>query len=148
MAVFQLWFIQGIRPVVGLLGHTVVLFLVFQGISILFSIVAVSVYNTGRSTQCSVTTQRGEMGREMGGGPRREGTYVYLWLIHLDVWQKPTQCCKTTIIKSYGNKVGVCQFFFIISIKHLNNQCTTLRSLKGKQKYYFEINEDTICQVL
>ena len=21
----------------------------------------------------------------------REGTYVYLWLIHVDVWQKPTQ---------------------------------------------------------
>ena len=20
-----------------------------------------------------------------------EGTYVYLWLIHVDVWQKPTQ---------------------------------------------------------
>ena len=26
----------------------------------------------------------------MGGTFRREGTYVYLWLIHVDVWQKPT----------------------------------------------------------
>ena len=26
-----------------------------------------------------------------GRGFRREGTYVYLWLIHVDVWQKPTQ---------------------------------------------------------
>ena len=40
----QLWFSQGICPVVGLLGHMVVLFLVFKRISILFSIVAVSIY--------------------------------------------------------------------------------------------------------
>ena len=26
-----------------------------------------------------------------GEGDGREGTYVYLWLIHVDVWQKPTQ---------------------------------------------------------
>jgi len=24
-------------------------------------------------------------GRQMGGGFRREGTYVYLWLIHVEV---------------------------------------------------------------
>ena len=35
---------QGIRSVVGLLGHRVVLVLVFQEISILFSIVAVSFF--------------------------------------------------------------------------------------------------------
>ena len=35
----------------------------------------------------------------MGGGFRREGTYVYLWLIHVDVWQKPTQYYKTTILQ-------------------------------------------------
>ena len=26
-----------------------------------------------------------------------EGTYVYLWPIHVDAWQKPTQYCKATI---------------------------------------------------
>ena len=31
------------------------------------------------------------MGRERE--TQREGTYVYLWLIHVDVWQKPTQYC-------------------------------------------------------
>ena len=31
----------------------------------------------------------------MEGG--REGTYVYLWLIHVDVWQKSTQCYKSKI---------------------------------------------------
>ena len=29
---------------------------------------------------------------------RREGTYVYLWLMHVDVWQKPTQYCKVIIL--------------------------------------------------
>jgi len=32
--------------------------------------------------------------REMGRRFRRERTYVYLWLIHVDVWQKPTQYWK------------------------------------------------------
>ena len=41
---FQLWFPQGICPVGQLLGRFVVLFLVFKGISMLFSIVAGSVY--------------------------------------------------------------------------------------------------------
>ena len=40
---FQFWFPQGICLGVGLLGHMAVLFLVFQGISILSSIVAVSI---------------------------------------------------------------------------------------------------------
>ena len=43
MCLFQLWFPQDICPVVGLLGHMVVLFLVFQRISVLFSIVVESV---------------------------------------------------------------------------------------------------------
>ena len=41
---FQVWFPQGICLGVGLLGHMVVLFLVFKVISILFSIVAVWIY--------------------------------------------------------------------------------------------------------
>ena len=41
---FKLWLSQGIHPVVGLRGHMVVLFLVFKGVSMLFSIVAVSIY--------------------------------------------------------------------------------------------------------
>ena len=35
---------------------------------------------------------------ELGGRFKREGTYVYLWLIHDDVWQKPTQYCKAIIL--------------------------------------------------
>ena len=26
-------------------------------------------------------------------------SYVYLWLIHVDVWQKPIQCCKAIILQ-------------------------------------------------
>ena len=44
MCLFQSWFPQGICLGVGLLGHTVVLFLVFKGISELSSIVSVSIY--------------------------------------------------------------------------------------------------------
>ena len=44
MCLFKFWFPRGIRLGVSLLGHVVVLFLVFKGISIPSSIVAVSVY--------------------------------------------------------------------------------------------------------
>ena len=32
----------------------------------------------------------------VGGRLKREGTYVYLWLIHVVLRQKPTQYCKAT----------------------------------------------------
>ena len=44
VCLFQLSFSQGICLAVGLLGHMVVLFLVFKVFSILSSIVAVSIY--------------------------------------------------------------------------------------------------------
>ena len=43
MCLFELRLSQDICPIVGFLGPTVVLFLVFKGASILFSIVVVSV---------------------------------------------------------------------------------------------------------
>ena len=44
MCLFQFWFPQGICLGVGLLGHVVILFLVFKGIFIPSLIVAISVY--------------------------------------------------------------------------------------------------------
>ena len=41
----------------------------------------------------------GGMGREEGGRFKREGVYVYPCLIHVDVWQKPTQFCKAFIFQ-------------------------------------------------
>ena len=40
-----------------------------------------SVVRLRNSNRDSVSTWRGGMGREMGGSFKREGTYVYLWLI-------------------------------------------------------------------
>ena len=34
-------------------------------------------------------------GREV----QKEGTYVYLWLIHVEVWQKTTKFCKAIILQ-------------------------------------------------
>ena len=44
MGLFQLWFPQGICLGVGLLGHMVVLYLVFKKISMSSSVVAVLIY--------------------------------------------------------------------------------------------------------
>ena len=41
---------------------------------------------------------------EAGGNFKREGIYVYLWLIHVDIWQKPTQYCKAIILQLKINK--------------------------------------------
>ena len=47
------------------------------------------------------------MGWEVRGRFKREGPYVYLWLIHIDVRQKPTQYCKAIILQLKINN-----FFF------------------------------------
>jgi len=45
----------------------------------------------------------------MEGGARRQvqerGTYIYLWLIHVDIWQKPTQYCKAILLQLKRNKL-------------------------------------------
>ena len=53
----------------------------------------------GPQSRCSVTAWRGGMEREVGGRFMREGTYVYLRLVHVDVWQKPTQYYKVIILQ-------------------------------------------------
>ena len=42
-------------------------------------------YGSGNSNRGSVSIYRDGMGREMGGRFKREGIYVYLWLIHAEV---------------------------------------------------------------
>ena len=62
MYLLELWFSLDVCPGVGLLSHMVVLFLVFQGLALLFSIVVVPVYIPANSvgrfpflhTLCSV----------------------------------------------------------------------------------------------
>ena len=49
LCLFQLWFSHSTCSVVGLLGHTVVLFLVFLGISILALSICIPTNNTSQS---------------------------------------------------------------------------------------------------
>ena len=46
---------------------------------------------------CDNTEGGGAAG--VGGRLGREGTHVYLWLIHVDVWQKPAQHCKAVVLQ-------------------------------------------------
>ena len=39
------------------------------------------------------------MGREVGARSNREGTYAYLWLIHVDIWQKTIKFCKAITLQ-------------------------------------------------
>ena len=59
---------------------------------------------------CTGTTQRDEVGREVGGGSGW-GTHANPWLIHVNVWQKPLQYCKVIslqLIKINGDKIKKC----------------------------------------
>jgi len=37
--------------------------------------------------------------RRVGRGFRREVACVCIWLIHVDVWQKPSQCHEVTVVQ-------------------------------------------------
>ena len=41
----------------------------------------------------------------MGESLKRDGTYVYQWLVHVDIWQKPTQDRKAIILELKINKL-------------------------------------------
>ena len=59
-------------------------------------------YDSGKPNRGSVIKRGGRgwgKGWEMGGRFRRRGTYVNLWLTHLDVWQRPTQYCEAVILQ-------------------------------------------------
>ena len=47
------------------------------------------------------------MWRNMGWKFKREGTHVYLWLIDVDIWQKPTKFCKAIILQLKINKYNL-----------------------------------------
>ena len=52
---------------------------------------------------------------EMGERFKRKRTYIYLWLIHVNVWHKPTRYCKAIILQSKINNlkkriIGHCEY--------------------------------------
>ena len=68
------------------------------------------------------------MGREVGGS-FKEGTRVYLWLIHVDAWQKPSQYCKVIVLQlkiklNFKKKFGVAA-----------GQCTEMSSRRSWEIY-------------
>ena len=56
----------------------------------------------GAQTWCSVTTREGWDVVQEGGA------YVYLWLTHVDAWQKPIQYCEVIILQLKINKSNSC----------------------------------------
>ena len=48
-------------------------------------------YEAGQPEPALCGTWRARAEREVGGELRREGTHVYLWLIHIRVRQRPSQ---------------------------------------------------------
>ena len=60
-------------------------------------------HDAGRLNQVLCDNLEGWDGWEVGGRFKGDWTYVYLWLIHVDVWQKPTQYCKTIILQLKKN---------------------------------------------
>ena len=53
-----------------------------------------SVHEAGQSKPVLRDTQRDGVGKEVGRGSLDGGTHVQTGLIHVDVWQKPSQYCK------------------------------------------------------
>ena len=61
----------------------------------------------------TVTTKKGGMEWKVGGR-YKEGTCVYLRLIHVDVWQKPTQYHKTIILQLKINQLKTYSWIMLI----------------------------------
>ena len=60
-----------------------------------------------QGTQTGALQQsRGWDGEGDGGRFMREGTWVYLWLILVDVWQKTTKLCTAIILQLIKNKMN------------------------------------------
>ena len=61
----------------------------------------------------------GWIGWEVGVRFKRERACVYLWLIHVDVWQKPAQYCKAIALQlknKFKKYTGFCYSRCIFSI--------------------------------
>ena len=73
------------------------------------------------------------MGWEVGGGYKKKGTCVYLWLIHVVVWQKPTQQFKTIVLQLKRKKKK-----YFLSLNTENYICTeeNIGEIKKEKKKF------------
>ena len=70
----------------------------------------------------------------MRGQFKREGTYVYVRLIHVDVWQKLSQYCKVIILQLKLNKYTEYQVWYVF-LKECRVQKITGQQTKKQQTY-------------
>ena len=68
----------------------------------------------------------GEMGREMGGRFKREGIYVYLCLIDVEVDKKTTKFCKAIILQLKINKIFLKLIYFLLKDNCFTEFCCLL----------------------
>lgn len=81
------------------------------------------------------------MGWRVAGRLKREGTYVYLCLIHTVVWQKPTQCLKelsSNLKHTHTTKKN--PFFSLKSIVFLHFICISILSYLAESISFFFFN--------
>ena len=81
------------------------------------------------------------MGREMGRWFKREGAYEYLWLIHVDIWQKPTKFCKAIILQLKINKFKKTQNTWKLNNTVLKKKCV-IEDIKNEFRKYLKTNEN------
>ena len=69
----------------------------------------------------TVMTLRDGMGREVEGGSGW-GTHVHLWLIHVNVWQKPLQYCKVISLQLKKKKTSSLPYMYhsaVPTVQHM-----------------------------
>ena len=93
-------------------------------------------YDAGNSNQGCETTERGIMGWEVGGRLKREGTELYIWLVHVDVCQKPAQYCKAIILQFKINRQKKTEGYYYQFNKELKF-FSALTSVFYSQKQFF-----------
>ena len=71
----------------------------------------------------------------MGGWFKRAGIYVYLWLIHVEVWQKTTKFCKTIIfqLNNLKREKRYNTVFFLRKCCFYNDKKYHLKTFHGSQ---------------
>ena len=95
------------------------------------------------------------MGREMGGRFKRVGLYVYLWPIHVEVWQKTANSVKQSSFNKKINKkecgkknTKLVNFCIVILILKMEEKCNMFAILcLFQERYKYNWNAEKICAV-